>query len=118
MSSGGAGAATRGSRWKPIATAAAGALGVAILGAITTDIGPWYLALKEPPWKPPDILFGPAWTTIFALAAISGSDRVEVSVKVDPTIIGGLIVQLGSRMVDGSLKTKLASIRTRMKEVG
>jgi F-type H+-transporting ATPase subunit delta len=53
-----------------------------------------------------------------ALASISGSDRVEVDVKVDPGIIGGLIVQLGSRMVDSSLKTKLNSIRTRMKEVG
>jgi len=39
-------------------------------------------------------------------------------VKVDPAIIGGLIVKLGSRMVDGSLRTKLNSIRTRMKEVG
>ena len=64
--------ATRGPRWKPIATAAACALGVAVLGAVTTDIGPWYMSLKEPPWKPPDILFGPAWTTIFALAAVSG----------------------------------------------
>jgi F-type H+-transporting ATPase subunit delta len=53
-----------------------------------------------------------------ALASIAGSDRVEVDVKVDPAIIGGLIVQLGSRMVDSSLKTKLNSIRTRMKEVG
>src|SRR5271166_171219 len=53
-----------------------------------------------------------------ALAEISGSNRVEVDVKVDPSIIGGLIVQLGSRMVDGSLKTKLNSIRARMKEVG
>ena len=35
-----------------------------------------------------------------------------------PSIIGGLIVKLGSRMVDASLKTKLNSIRTRMKEVG
>jgi len=39
-------------------------------------------------------------------------------VKVEPAIIGGLIVKLGSRMVDGSLRTKLNSIRTRMKEVG
>ena len=62
----------RTSRWKPVAAAAAGAAGLAFLGALTTDIGPWYLALKEPAWKPPDILFGPAWTTIFALAAISG----------------------------------------------
>lgn len=53
-----------------------------------------------------------------ALANVSGSRSVEIAVKVDPTIIGGLIVQLGSRMVDGSLKTKLNSIRTRMKEVG
>ncbi|MGO9673405.1 MAG: F0F1 ATP synthase subunit delta [Methylocella sp.] len=53
-----------------------------------------------------------------ALAAVAGSDSVEVDVKVDPSIIGGLIVQLGSRMVDSSLKTKLNSIRARMKEVG
>jgi F-type H+-transporting ATPase subunit delta len=53
-----------------------------------------------------------------ALAAVAGSDQVEVDVKVDPSIIGGLIVQLGSRMVDSSLKTKLNSIRARMKEVG
>ena len=38
--------------------------------------------------------------------------------KVDPSIIGGLVVKLGSRMVDGSLKTKLNAIRTAMKEVG
>jgi len=53
-----------------------------------------------------------------ALVSIAGSDSVEVDVKVDPSIIGGLIVQLGSRMVDSSLKTKLNSIRARMKEVG
>ena len=53
-----------------------------------------------------------------ALASIAGSDRVEVDVKVDPAIIGGLIVKFGSRMVDSSLKTKLNSIRARMKEVG
>jgi F-type H+-transporting ATPase subunit delta len=49
--------------------------------------------------------------------ATHGKD-VEVSVKIDPSIIGGLVVKLGSRMVDGSLKTKLNTIRTRMKEVG
>jgi F-type H+-transporting ATPase subunit delta len=47
----------------------------------------------------------------------AGQD-VELSVKVDPAIIGGLIVKLGSRMVDGSLRTKLNAIRTAMKEVG
>jgi F-type H+-transporting ATPase subunit delta len=53
-----------------------------------------------------------------ALIDISGGGDVSVSVKVDPSIIGGLIVQLGSRMVDSSLKTKLNSIRSRMKEAG
>ena len=33
-------------RWQPIAAAAAGAVGVAVLGALTTDIGPWYLSLR------------------------------------------------------------------------
>ena len=37
-------------------------------------------------------------------------------VKVDPAIIGGLVVKLGSRMVDSSLRTKLNSIKHAMKE--
>jgi F-type H+-transporting ATPase subunit delta len=53
-----------------------------------------------------------------ALKDVTGGKSVEVSVKVDPSIIGGLVVKLGSRMVDASLKTKLNSIRTLMKEVG
>ena len=53
-----------------------------------------------------------------ALQAVSGGKDVELLAKVDPAIIGGLVVKLGSRMVDGSLKTKLNAIRTRMKEVG
>lgn len=53
-----------------------------------------------------------------ALREVSGGKSVELAVKVDPAIIGGLVVRLGSRMVDGSLRTKLNSIRTRMKEVG
>jgi F-type H+-transporting ATPase subunit delta len=53
-----------------------------------------------------------------ALADISGGGEVDIAVKVDPAIIGGLIVKLGSRMVDSSLKTKLNLIRVRMKEAG
>ena len=52
------------------------------------------------------------------LAGITGGKSVDVSVKIDPAIIGGMIVKLGSRMVDGSLKTKLNAIRIKMKEVG
>lgn len=51
------------------------------------------------------------------LKGVAGQD-VALSVKIDPAIIGGLIVKMGSRMVDASLKTKLNSIRLAMKEVG
>ncbi|MGZ3318875.1 MAG: TspO/MBR family protein, partial [Isosphaeraceae bacterium] len=41
-------------------------------GALITDLGPWYYSLIVPAWKPPDWLFGPAWTLIFTLTAVSG----------------------------------------------
>jgi F-type H+-transporting ATPase subunit delta len=50
-----------------------------------------------------------------ALKSVSGKD-VDLNVKVDPSIIGGLVVKLGSRMVDTSLRTKLNAIRHAMKE--
>jgi len=53
-----------------------------------------------------------------ALTKASGGKTINLDVKSDPSIIGGVIVKLGSRMVDASIKTKLNSIRTRMKEVG
>jgi F-type H+-transporting ATPase subunit delta len=52
-----------------------------------------------------------------ALKSVTGKD-VTLNVKVDPEIIGGLIVKLGSRMVDSSLRTKLNSIKHAMKEAG
>ncbi len=52
-----------------------------------------------------------------ALRGATG-ESVEVKVSVDPAILGGLTVQMGSRMIDGSLRTKLNALRTRMKEVG
>jgi F-type H+-transporting ATPase subunit delta len=53
-----------------------------------------------------------------ALAAVTGGKSVSLDIKTDPSIIGGIVVKLGSRMVDASVRTKLNSIRTRMKEVG
>lgn len=52
-----------------------------------------------------------------ALKTASGKD-VILNVKVDPSIIGGLVVKIGSRMVDSSLRTKLNSIKHAMKEAG
>ncbi len=57
--------------WRPIFAAALTAILVATLGALITDLGPWYVALRKPVWQPPDWLFGPAWTLIFGLAALA-----------------------------------------------
>jgi F-type H+-transporting ATPase subunit delta len=51
-----------------------------------------------------------------ALKGVTGKD-VDLAVKINPAIIGGLIVKVGSRMVDTSLKTKLNAIKHAMKEV-
>ncbi|WP_156677725.1 F0F1 ATP synthase subunit delta [Sphingomonas profundi] len=40
---------------------------------------------------------------------------VAIDLKVDPAILGGLIVKVGSRMVDGSIRTKLNTLATAMK---
>ena len=73
---------------RPVLAAAGAAVGVGLLGMLTTDLGPWYLHLRKPAWQPPDWLFGPVWTLIFALAALSfisywrrlatRNDRLEV----------------------------------------
>ena len=57
---------------KPVWIAALAAFAVASLGALMTDLGPWYRSLVQPSFQPPDWAFGPAWTTIFALAAVAG----------------------------------------------
>lgn len=52
-----------------------------------------------------------------ALKAKMGKD-VALTETVDPTILGGLIVKVGSQMIDTSVRTKLTSLKTMMKEVG
>lgn len=44
--------------------------------------------------------------------------QVTLNEHVDPSLIGGLVVKVGSRMIDSSLKTKLAAMKVAMKEVG
>lgn len=61
-----------GRNWRPVLVAALAATVVAAAGAWITELGPWYYGLRLPAWKPPDWLFGPAWTLIFTLTAIAG----------------------------------------------
>jgi F-type H+-transporting ATPase subunit delta len=51
-----------------------------------------------------------------ALKSVTGGKDIDLEVEVDPAIIGGMIVKVGSRMVDSSLRTKLNSIKFAMKE--
>lgn len=44
--------------------------------------------------------------------------KVSIDMKVDPSLLGGLIVRVGSRMIDGSVKTKLQKLQLAMKGVG
>jgi translocator protein len=69
-----------------IVGAALWGIAVAGIGAWLTELSPWYYALRKPSWQPPDWLFGPAWSVIFALASLSaflawrsaGTDRERV----------------------------------------
>ena len=52
-----------------------------------------------------------------ALSGVAQGKTIRIVPKVDPSIIGGLIVKVGSRMIDTSLKTKLTSLKVALKEV-
>lgn len=41
--------------------------------------------------------------------------KVRVDLKIDPSLLGGLVVKIGSRMVDSSLRTKLMKLEVAMK---
>lgn len=60
--------------------------------------------------KPSDALLKDIEQT---LREVAGSE-IQLDLKVDPSLIGGLVVKIGSRMVDASLRTKLNGIRLAM----
>ena len=51
-----------------------------------------------------------------ALRPVVG-EKVAFDVKVDPALLGGLVVKVGSRMVDSSLRTKLQRLQLAMKGI-
>ncbi len=52
-----------------------------------------------------------------ALKGVTGKE-VAINITVDPTVLGGLIVKVGSRQIDTSLRTKLSTLKLALKEVG
>jgi F-type H+-transporting ATPase subunit delta len=51
------------------------------------------------------------------LKANVGKD-VKINATVDESLIGGLVVKVGSKMIDTSIRSKLNSLQNAMKEVG
>ena len=43
---------------------------------------------------------------------------VKINMSIDESLIGGLVVRVGSKMIDTSIKAKLANLQNSMKEVG
>jgi len=54
---------------------------------------------------------------ITAVKKATGRD-VKLNVTVDESIIGGLVVMVGSRMIDSSIRSRLTNLQNAMKEVG
>jgi F-type H+-transporting ATPase subunit delta len=51
------------------------------------------------------------------LRRVVGS-RIAIDVRVDPSLLGGMVVKIGSRMVDGSIKGQLQRLQLSMKGIG
>ena len=51
------------------------------------------------------------------VSALAGSKNISLEMRVDPALMGGLIVRIGSRLFDTSVKTKLNRLEATMKGV-
>jgi F-type H+-transporting ATPase subunit delta len=58
------------------------------------------------------------WAALAAAIDPSASGKVKLDVWIDPSLIGGMVVKIGSRMVDSSVRTKLNKLKLAMKGVG
>ncbi len=56
----------------PVATGIGAALLVAAVGSTMTDLGPWYRALRQPAWAPPDWAFPVGWTSVYVFTVAAG----------------------------------------------
>src|SRR5262245_6571257 len=72
--------------WLGVAAIVLSVTGVAAVGALVTApaVRSWYPDLPRPAWTPPDWVFGPVWTVLYAMIAVAASivwarrDRIDV----------------------------------------
>lgn len=65
---------------------------LALAGGLLTEVGPWYNNLRFPKLRPPNWLFGPAWTTIYVFVAVGGALAFEAAHGEQQTLLVGLFV--------------------------
>jgi tryptophan-rich sensory protein len=65
---------------KHLTRTAAGVTAAAVLGSLGTDVrSTWYRDLRKPSWQPPGALFGPVWTTLYALLALGSARALDAA---------------------------------------
>jgi benzodiazapine receptor len=69
----------------------------AVVGGIGTDVSSrWYVGLDKPSWQPPGWVFGPAWTTLYALIAVGSARALD---RAEPQDRRALATALGVNLV-------------------
>lgn len=60
-------------QWFALAVSLTACFGAAALGSLwtTPNIPSWYAGLEKPSWTPPNWLFGPVWTLLYAAMAVA-----------------------------------------------
>ena len=51
------------------------------------------------------------------ISKLTKTDKIELKQKIDESLIGGLVLRMGSTMIDSSIKTKLSTLKMIMKGV-